>query len=267
MRPSLFTNQRKEPEAASGAEAYVCDAIAALCESLHAYGDVEYATTDGSRVIEFQVLSYDSATAAQQALDAVRLYYADSYDYLDTDPLPYGDSELAELGMTPPDVLSVTRSLHTGASGRSILACLPEPIQRQVLAEPVPDEAGPGVYRDDDALLRTSPTSATGDTPSGSRNARRYETAARPHHVERLHRGFRPSAEAVHGDARSALIGHRGDQGDRSEAQQTLISSMAHGALTAKRSSPKTRPGQEQDTFAPKYAGWGGGLPCCVWLF
>ena len=59
------------------------------------------------------------------------------------------------LGMTTREVLSVTRSLRTGASGRSILAYLPEPIQRRVLAEPVPDGAGPGVYRDNDELLRS----------------------------------------------------------------------------------------------------------------
>ncbi|MEU5210611.1 IclR family transcriptional regulator C-terminal domain-containing protein [Streptomyces sp. NPDC020742] len=64
-----------------------------------------------------------------------------------------GDSDLAELGMTPRDVLSVTRSLRTGASGRTILAYLPEVLQQRVLAEPVPDQAGPGVYRDNDALL------------------------------------------------------------------------------------------------------------------
>ncbi|WP_116209301.1 IclR family transcriptional regulator domain-containing protein [Streptomyces olivoreticuli] len=63
-----------------------------------------------------------------------------------------GDSDLAELGMTPRDVLSVTRSLRTGASGRTILAYLPEQLQQRVLAEPVPDEAGPGVYTDNDAL-------------------------------------------------------------------------------------------------------------------
>ncbi|MEE4420956.1 IclR family transcriptional regulator domain-containing protein [Streptomyces bugieae] len=63
-----------------------------------------------------------------------------------------GDSDLAELGMTPRDVLSVTRSLRTGASGRTILAYLPEVLQQRVLAEPVPDQAGPGVYRDNDAL-------------------------------------------------------------------------------------------------------------------
>lgn len=55
--------------------------------------------------------------------------------------------------MTPRDVLSVTRSLRTGASGRTILAYLPEVLQQRVLAEPVPDQAGPGVYRDNDALV------------------------------------------------------------------------------------------------------------------
>ncbi|MEU8914080.1 IclR family transcriptional regulator domain-containing protein [Streptomyces nigrescens] len=66
-----------------------------------------------------------------------------------------GDSDLAELGMTPRDVLSVTRSLRTGASGRTILAYLPEVLQQRVLAEPVPDQAGPGVFRDNDALVES----------------------------------------------------------------------------------------------------------------
>ncbi|MFG2529620.1 IclR family transcriptional regulator C-terminal domain-containing protein [Streptomyces sp. NPDC048516] len=66
-----------------------------------------------------------------------------------------GDSDLAELGMTPRDVLSVTRSLRTGASGRTILAYLPEVLQQRVLAEPVPDQAGPGVYRDNEALAES----------------------------------------------------------------------------------------------------------------
>jgi len=66
-----------------------------------------------------------------------------------------GESDLVELGMTPKAVLSVTRSLRTGASGRSILAYLPDLIQQRVLEEPVPDEAGPGVYRDNDALLHS----------------------------------------------------------------------------------------------------------------
>jgi hypothetical protein len=91
MRPSLFTDQRQQPVVRSGAEAYACEAIAALCESLQAYGDVEYATPDGERVIEFQVLAYDSALAAQRALDGVKLYYAGSYYYVDVGPpLPPG---------------------------------------------------------------------------------------------------------------------------------------------------------------------------------
>ncbi|MFG2221606.1 IclR family transcriptional regulator C-terminal domain-containing protein [Streptomyces sp. NPDC048644] len=64
-----------------------------------------------------------------------------------------GDSDLAELSMTPRDVLSVTRSLRTGASGRAILAYLPGVLQQRVLAEPVPDQAGPGVFSDNDDLL------------------------------------------------------------------------------------------------------------------
>ncbi len=64
-----------------------------------------------------------------------------------------GDSDLRELGMTPREVLSVTRSLRTGASGRTILAYLPASIQQRVLDEPVPSEAGPGAYRDNTQLL------------------------------------------------------------------------------------------------------------------
>ncbi|MGW1891293.1 IclR family transcriptional regulator domain-containing protein [Streptomyces sp. NPDC002004] len=64
-----------------------------------------------------------------------------------------GDSDLKELGMTPRDVLSITRSLRTGASGRTILAYLPEEIQKRLAAGPIPDEAGPGIIRDGDELL------------------------------------------------------------------------------------------------------------------
>jgi DNA-binding IclR family transcriptional regulator len=64
-----------------------------------------------------------------------------------------GSSDLDELGMTARDVLSVTRSLRTGASGRTILAYLSSAIQQQVLHEPIPAEAGPGVIRDKDVLL------------------------------------------------------------------------------------------------------------------
>ncbi|MER6684644.1 IclR family transcriptional regulator domain-containing protein [Streptomyces olivaceoviridis] len=66
-----------------------------------------------------------------------------------------GDSDLKELGMTPRDVLSVTRSLRTGASGRTILAYLPEEVQKKVADSPVPEEAGPGVIRDGDELLHS----------------------------------------------------------------------------------------------------------------
>lgn len=66
-----------------------------------------------------------------------------------------GDSDLQELGMTPRDVLSVTRSLRTGASGRTILAYLPEEVQKKVADSPVPEEAGPGVIRDGDELLHS----------------------------------------------------------------------------------------------------------------
>ncbi|MGW7521823.1 IclR family transcriptional regulator domain-containing protein [Streptomyces sp. NPDC054796] len=64
-----------------------------------------------------------------------------------------GDSDLVELGMTALDILSVTRSLRTGASGRTILAYLPATLQELVLAEPIPAEAGPGAYRDERELL------------------------------------------------------------------------------------------------------------------
>jgi DNA-binding IclR family transcriptional regulator len=64
-----------------------------------------------------------------------------------------GDSDLRELGMTPRDVLSVTRSLRTGASGRTILAYLPEEVQKKVADSPVPEESGPGVIRDSDEFL------------------------------------------------------------------------------------------------------------------
>ncbi|MEU1502783.1 IclR family transcriptional regulator C-terminal domain-containing protein [Streptomyces sp. NPDC005732] len=48
-----------------------------------------------------------------------------------------------------------TRSLRTGASGRTILAYLPEEIPKRVAEGPVPDEAGPGVIRDGNELLHS----------------------------------------------------------------------------------------------------------------
>ncbi|WP_230992383.1 IclR family transcriptional regulator C-terminal domain-containing protein [Streptomyces endocoffeicus] len=64
-----------------------------------------------------------------------------------------GDSDLVEVGMTPRDVVTVSRSLRTGASGHVILAYLPTAIQRRVLAEPVVEEAGPGVITGNAELL------------------------------------------------------------------------------------------------------------------
>lgn len=63
-----------------------------------------------------------------------------------------GDSDLVELGMTALAVLSVTRSLRTGASGRTILAYLSPEVQELVFEEEIPDEAGPGVLRDNGKL-------------------------------------------------------------------------------------------------------------------
>ncbi|MEU0729473.1 IclR family transcriptional regulator C-terminal domain-containing protein [Streptomyces sp. NPDC006140] len=64
-----------------------------------------------------------------------------------------GDSDLSELGLTHREMVTITRSLRVGASGRSILAHLPEPLRRQVLSEPLPKGVGPGAYRDRDKLL------------------------------------------------------------------------------------------------------------------
>ncbi|MFJ2819081.1 IclR family transcriptional regulator C-terminal domain-containing protein [Streptomyces sp. NPDC087294] len=91
------------------------------------------AATDGG--LAFLYMKSPGLTAGRQCAD-----------------MAVGDSDLVELGMTPRDVLSITRSLRTGASGRAILAYLPEVIQTHVLAEPVPDEAGPGVIRDGEQL-------------------------------------------------------------------------------------------------------------------
>ncbi|MFD7644656.1 IclR family transcriptional regulator C-terminal domain-containing protein [Kitasatospora sp. NPDC059795] len=63
-----------------------------------------------------------------------------------------GDADPSEVGMTAEDVVSVSRSLRTGASGRVILAYLPQRIRDLVLAEEVPPTAGPGVIRCNDDL-------------------------------------------------------------------------------------------------------------------
>ncbi|MFC9506289.1 MULTISPECIES: IclR family transcriptional regulator [unclassified Streptomyces] len=64
-----------------------------------------------------------------------------------------GASDLSELGVSPRALVELCRSLRTGAAGRAILAFLPKVIQDGVLAEPVPDGAGPGAFRDDARLL------------------------------------------------------------------------------------------------------------------
>ncbi|HEY8981590.1 MAG TPA: IclR family transcriptional regulator C-terminal domain-containing protein [Streptomyces sp.] len=89
--------------------------------------------TDGGLVFQYMVAPFGGAQ--RQCCD-----------------MAVGDSDLVELGMTALDILSVTRSLRTGASGRTILAHLPRALQDIVLAEPVPEEAGPGVYRDTEEL-------------------------------------------------------------------------------------------------------------------
>ncbi|MET8676850.1 IclR family transcriptional regulator C-terminal domain-containing protein [Streptomyces sp. NPDC004647] len=63
-----------------------------------------------------------------------------------------GDSDLTELGMTPQQILAANRCLRLSTSGRVMLAYLHEPFREQVLAAPLPPEAGPGVYRDNDRL-------------------------------------------------------------------------------------------------------------------
>lgn len=105
------------------------DAAHTILEALHD-------TTDGGLVFLYILAPFGGAQ--RQCID-----------------MAVGDSDLHELGMSPREVLSVTRSLRTGASGRSILAYLPDSLQRRVLTEPVPDGVGPGVYRDNDALLRS----------------------------------------------------------------------------------------------------------------
>jgi hypothetical protein len=92
-----------------------------------------------------------------------------------------GESDLMELGITIREVLSVTRSLRTGASGLSILAYLPEPMQRRVLAEPDPMGPDRGSTATTTNSSGHSRTFATRETPSGSRSACRdgTTTAAR----------------------------------------------------------------------------------------
>ncbi len=103
-------------------------------ESTHEILEELRAATDGGLVFQYMLAPF--AGAQRQCID-----------------MAVGESDLVELGMTARDILSITRSLRTGASGRTILAYLPEAIQDVVLAEPIPAEAGPGIYRDNDELL------------------------------------------------------------------------------------------------------------------
>jgi DNA-binding IclR family transcriptional regulator len=129
-------------------------------------GRGRYRLGTGTAHLSLYALAHTSGDAAHAALEQLRdatggglalLYMLAPFSgaHRQCVDMAVGDSDLAELGMTTREVLSVTRSLRTGASGRSILAYLPEPIQQRVLAEPVPDEAGPGAYRDDTELLRS----------------------------------------------------------------------------------------------------------------
>ncbi|MEU7189106.1 IclR family transcriptional regulator C-terminal domain-containing protein [Streptomyces sp. NPDC045369] len=63
-----------------------------------------------------------------------------------------GDLDTADLGMTVDEVITVGRSLRTGASGRMILAHLTPSMQARVFAEPAPGCAGPGVLSDGELL-------------------------------------------------------------------------------------------------------------------
>ncbi|MGW0572958.1 IclR family transcriptional regulator domain-containing protein [Streptomyces tauricus] len=103
-------------------------------ESTHEILEELRRATDGGLVFQYMLAPF--AGAQRQCID-----------------MAVGGSDLVELGMTASAILSVTRSLRTGASGRTILAYLPEALQDVVLREEIPDEAGPGVYRDNKELL------------------------------------------------------------------------------------------------------------------
>lgn len=66
-----------------------------------------------------------------------------------------GDFDPRSIGIDPFELVKYSRSLRTGASGRVILAHMPPPIQEKVLAEAVPEGVGPGVIRDNEALIES----------------------------------------------------------------------------------------------------------------
>lgn len=100
----------------------------------HAVLEELHAATDGGLAFLFALAPFGGA--GKQCLD-----------------MAVGTSDLSELGITHRAFMEVCRSLRTGAAGRAILAFLPKVIQDRVLAEPVPDGAGPGAYRDNARLL------------------------------------------------------------------------------------------------------------------
>ncbi len=64
-----------------------------------------------------------------------------------------GASDLTEVGLSPRELLASHQSLRVGSSGRTILAHLPESVQRRVADEAVPAGMGPGAFRDRARLL------------------------------------------------------------------------------------------------------------------
>jgi DNA-binding IclR family transcriptional regulator len=92
------------------------------------------ANTDGGLVFLYAVAPFGGAR--KQCLD-----------------MSAGDSDLSELGLTHRAMIAFSSSLRIGASGRVILAFLPEVIRERVLAEPIPYEGGPGAYHDDAELI------------------------------------------------------------------------------------------------------------------
>ncbi|QCX77876.1 Bacterial transcriptional regulator [Streptomyces sp. YIM 121038] len=63
-----------------------------------------------------------------------------------------GDYNPNDFGMTAFDMFTVGCSLRTGASGRALLAYVPEDIREIALAEPIPATAGPGAMDNEELL-------------------------------------------------------------------------------------------------------------------
>ncbi|MFJ7279822.1 IclR family transcriptional regulator [Kitasatospora sp. NPDC098663] len=67
----------------------------------------------------------------------------------------WGDMDPGELGIFAHPLVTHSRSLRTGASGRAILAHLPAPLQELVFREEVPEDAAPDAIRNNAALAAT----------------------------------------------------------------------------------------------------------------